>query len=91
MNKDDLTGTDDLASLESQATLSSPPALELAPDKYLDALADLDISEAQKVELLRTLWSIMQRFVELGFSVDVCQHVFGKTEDGSDLPEDRVQ
>jgi hypothetical protein len=38
--------------------------------EYMEYVDDLELSEAQKVEFLRTLWSIMSAFVELGFGVD---------------------
>ena len=47
------------------------PDLVLDPEKYQQEMADFDISEEQKRELLETLWSIMRLFVELGYSVDV--------------------
>ena len=40
------------------------------PARYLEQMADIDISEAEKNELLLILWDIMSRFVELGFGVD---------------------
>ncbi len=49
-----------------------PAALQFDPDKYRSEVEQFDITEAQKQELLTTLWSIMRSFVELGFSVDVC-------------------
>ena len=53
------------------------PALEPDPERYRAALAEFDLTEAQETELLQTLWSIMRTFVEMGFSADVCGHVFG--------------
>ncbi len=47
-------------------------ALQFDSDKYRSEVEQFDITEAQKQELLATLWSIMRGFVELGFSVDVC-------------------
>lgn len=38
--------------------------------EYMEYVDDLELTEAQKVEFLRTLWSIMSAFVELGFSAD---------------------
>jgi len=49
-----------------------PSELELDVAKYGAEIDDLDMTEAQKRELLETLWSVMRSFVELGFSVDVC-------------------
>ena len=49
------------------------PALQFDPAKYAAEMDLFDITEAQKQELLLTLWSIMRSFVELGFTVDVCE------------------
>lgn len=38
--------------------------------EYMEYVDDLELTEAQKVEFLRTLWTIMSAFVELGFGVD---------------------
>ena len=37
---------------------------------------DYDLTEAQKIELLQNLWSIMKAFVDVGFSVDSIQTFF---------------
>lgn len=47
-----------------------PGALPLDVEKYLPDLADDDISEAQKIEFLQTLWSIMSALVDLNWGVD---------------------
>lgn len=65
MSIDDATG-----SLESiKPTIS---AVEFDAQRYLPELADLEISEGQKTELLGILWSIMRSFVDLGFDVKRC-------------------
>lgn len=38
-------------------------------------LEHTNLSEAQKIELLRTLWSIMSAFVDLSFRTDSVQQV----------------
>ncbi len=38
-------------------------------------LAHTNLSEAQKIELLQTLWSIMSAFVDLAFRTDSVQQV----------------
>ena len=53
-------------------------------DRYLPDMADFDLTEAQKIELLRTLWSIMGSMVELGMSPKICEQIFG----ADDLPGD---
>lgn len=55
--------------------ISIPPALELDAEKYLPEFDDFDMTEAQKRELLETLWSIMRTFVEFGFSANTCERM----------------
>lgn len=42
-------------------------------EKYQHFLDDADLSEAQKEEVLRALWSIICNFVELGYGVHPLQ------------------
>jgi len=44
-------------------------ALTFDPTPYLHHLAESDLTESQKHELLATLWSIMIGFVDLGFRI----------------------
>ena len=44
--------------------------LPLRVEKYLEHLQDCELTEAQKVEFLHTLWNIMATFVRLGFDVE---------------------
>lgn len=55
--------------------------------RYLSDLDGLDITEAQKRELLTVLWSIMRSFVELGFDVNRCGQFLASMNDaeGSDV------
>jgi hypothetical protein len=41
--------------------------------EYLAFLDDTNLSEAQKIDLLQTLWSIMSAFVDLAFGTDPVQ------------------
>lgn len=59
--------TTDLATVEP-TTVATIPKLDAA--KYMAELEDCELSEAQKAELLQTLWFIMATFVDLGFGVD---------------------
>lgn len=59
------------------------PAFEMDPAEYMDDLEGFDMTEAQKIELLQTLWSIMGAFVELGFTTNICEQLF---EDSGLLP-----
>ena len=53
-----------------------PPPLKLDADEYLDKLADYDLSDEQKRELLQSLWHIMSVVVDIGFGLDPVQMVF---------------
>ena len=48
-------------------------SLYLDPQRYLKHLDTLDISENQKLELLKTLWVIMGSFVDRAFGDDPVQ------------------
>jgi hypothetical protein len=52
----------------SQPNTLGVPQFDAA--EYMEHVDDLDLTEEQKVEFLRTLWAIMSAFVELGFDVD---------------------
>lgn len=53
------------------------PRGRYAPDltEYLADLAELDATDAQKLELLEILWAIMVQFVKLGFSTNLCEQL----------------
>lgn len=56
----------------AQATASNhAPQEELR--EYLTLLDDTNLSEAQKTELLQTLWTMMSAFVDLAFTADTVQ------------------
>jgi hypothetical protein len=76
MRKNELNGFD---AVEAEFP-AVPPALELDHEKYMDDLAEFDMTDAQKRELLETLWAIMRHFVELGFSGNVLEPIFGNGE-----------
>ncbi|MBT3011720.1 MAG: hypothetical protein KME41_08355 [Candidatus Thiodiazotropha sp. (ex Lucina pensylvanica)] len=42
-------------------------------EKYREHIKDLDLSEAEQTELLKTIWTIMAAFVDLGFGIDSVQ------------------
>lgn len=59
----------------------TPKSMELAQDqleRYRQGLAEFELTDEQEAELLSILWDIMRTFVELGFSVDVCEQFFGE-------------
>lgn len=59
-----------LAVLLKEPDPSSAPVLELDVDEYFSDFEEFDMSEAQKIELLHTLWNIMAQFVALGFELE---------------------
>lgn len=60
---------------DAGAVVESPALFDAQMAEYLADLAEVDATEAQKRELLATLWSIMAHFVQLGFSTDLCGQV----------------
>lgn len=70
----------------------SVPPLAFDPERYAGDVADFDMSEDEKRELLSVVWDIMQTFVNLGFDVgevDVCGQLFGDfTEAAEGGPDD---
>lgn len=87
MNNDNLNGFEELA--EGMAPM--PPALELDPGEYMGYLEDCDLTEAQKVDFLQTLWSIMAAFVELGFTTNICEQIFETCLPGESDAADGVE
>lgn len=70
-----------------------PPSPPLDVEKYLPYLADCELTEAQQVEILQALWSIMKSFVDLSFGLDSVQQLFpaivvkALVEENSDLQD----
>ena len=60
----------DLPVLEDASQPLSLRPLQFDAAKYLDYVEDPHLTEAQKIEFLQTLWTIMASFVDLGFGVD---------------------
>lgn len=53
--------------------------------RYRPHLDGFDLTEAEKMELLQALWSIMGSFVERAFNDDPVQHVLDATEKATGL------
>lgn len=73
---------------------SDPGVLEFDAARYETALGPLDITDAQRAELLATLWSIMQNMVELGYSVadsKICESIFGPFIEATNSPASTVE
>jgi hypothetical protein len=76
--KEDNIGHRPVSRVEPEfAVATAPMALELDLQRYEGHLSEMDLTDAQKAELLSTLFSIVRSFVELGFEGDVCAAVFG--------------
>lgn len=63
--------------------ISQLPALDIDPAKYASHVAHFDMTEAQQMELLRCLLIIVRGFVELGFTGNICEQIFGDSESAS--------
>ncbi|WP_169194202.1 hypothetical protein [Devosia sp. MC1541] len=53
--------------------------LTFDPTSYMHHLVDADLTEAQKAELLETIWQIMVHFVDLGIGISPIQQVLDKS------------
>lgn len=73
-------GRDDLA---KSFDASARRVLTVDVTKYQALLDDPNLSQAQKEEFLRALWSIVVTFVELGFGVHPLQEVCGQDSEFS--------
>ncbi|MEL6648133.1 MAG: hypothetical protein AAFQ05_10585 [Pseudomonadota bacterium] len=63
--------------------------LQIDWERYGAMLDASDLSEAQKLEFIQALWSIMTTFVDLGFGLHPVQQVCGQADLGSgDLSAD---
>lgn len=61
--------------LADDSTVASA-LIGFSPDDYRSHLDGFEISDAEKDELLRLLWSIMCSFVDLGWGTDPVSLVF---------------
>ena len=52
-------------------------SLRFDPKDYEQFVADYDLTEAQRVDLMQAIWSIMVACVDLGFGFSPLQHVLG--------------
>jgi hypothetical protein len=78
----------------SADVIASTPPLAFDADKYAPYVADFDMSEEQKQELLETLWSIMQTFVNLGLDIskaDLCGQLFADFNEACEGAPDGVE
>ena len=59
---------------------SRPPALAIDWGLYDQYLADSDLPEADRRQLIETLWSIIVSFVDLGFRLSPVKESCGQAE-----------
>jgi hypothetical protein len=90
MSKDDQNGLPERADETEITEISMPPALELDISKYLPDIADIDATEAQKIEFLTIVWDAMRLQVELNFTVNICEQLFAELEEVPGLVPDSV-
>jgi len=62
--------TNEPTTVDPKPPQAATSVLAFDADKYLEHVEDFQMSEAQKVEFLRTLWDTMGTFVRLGFGVE---------------------
>lgn len=74
---------------------SARPVVTVDLKKYQSLIDDPSLSEAQKEEFLRALWSVIVAFVELGFGVhplqEVCGQDSGRFDQGAKRAFDKVR
>ena len=57
------------------------PSIRLNLDDWLPYLEDSDATEAEKIELIETLWNIAMAFVDLGWDLDSGEETRGQSLD----------
>jgi len=78
----------DPSSLAQATTCSHASQEDLR--EYLVYLDHTNLSEAQKIELLQTLWSIISAFVDLSFGIDPVQQMLPSASAGKDADDPTI-
>jgi len=74
VRNDDIPQSESLPEIDFSAAAIIPvPEADIV--RYRELLSGLDLPDAQAMELLEILWSIMSSFVELGHSVDLSAYL----------------
>lgn len=60
-----------------ETSLSHVSPLDINPANYMEHVDHFDMTEAQKLELLQHLFIIVRGFVEMGFTGNICEQIFG--------------
>jgi len=72
----------------SEISLSHGSPLDIDPANYMEHVAHFDLTEAQKLDLLQSLLIVVRGLVELGFTGNICEQIFGNSIIA--LPSDSV-
>lgn len=64
---------------------TGPPGLSIDWELYGTYLEDSDLTDEEKIEFIRTLWSIMVSFVDLGFRIHALDHVCEQNDEIGDF------
>ena len=73
--------TPDTTDVRGSFDHSAQPLLMVDVEKYQSFLDDSDMTDAQKEEFLKALWSIIVNFVEMGFGVHPLQEACGQNSE----------
>jgi len=76
--------TDKANALSESFTASAKRVITVDVNQYQKYLDGSDLSPEQKEEYLRTAWTIMMTFVELGFGVHPVQEACGQPDERVD-------
>lgn len=75
----------------ARGTVISDVAPDFDAERYAPLVSGFDMTEAQRIELLQSLFIIVHGFVELGFTGNICEQIFGDSENASSLLAGRVK
>jgi hypothetical protein len=56
--------------IETETIPATQPTLQFDARAFLIHLEGLDLTDAQKMECIETIWRIVLQFIDLGFAVD---------------------
>lgn len=70
--------TEALALVEEPKETGFAP-LRFDPAEYMHYVEDMDLTEAQAIELLRVIWAINVAWVDLGFGINPIQQAMDKS------------
>lgn len=74
-----------------EASLSHVSPLDIDPANYMEHVDHFDMTEAQKLELLQSLFIIVRCFVEMGFTGNICEQIFGDSNIALPSDSDAVE